>query len=348
MRPDHHSGALLRRAATAGVAAVLILAGSAAADTLPLPAGPVQPTPTTTSAPSLATAVAQPQGAVTSQATAGRAMVGTFRLAAATCSGSVKGSNFRMIQPGGAATGPFVTNSDSPCSDSTYTPMSPGTDHGLKTGSFQAEPSPAFDGSGNGLADRITKPQKFFGANFASATNPTDPQTSTKVTAPTILVDGSGHLSGDLRAFAASWNGQHFNQGSPKPDGSAPGLTTPVTGTYNETTKAFVLDWTSQIVGGPFNNFTGKWHLEGTFDGTVAATPTTISSGGGGSNAASSVSGSAATSGSTGRRNPSLANTGLSVATDRGLLLLAAGLLGLTVVGRARRPHPQPGGPSRG
>jgi hypothetical protein len=39
-----------------------------------------------------------------------------------------------------------------------------------------------------------------------------------------------------------------------------------VTGTYNADTKAYTLDWTSQIIGGPFNNFSGHWHLEGTFE----------------------------------------------------------------------------------
>jgi hypothetical protein len=72
-------------------------------------------------------------------------------------------------------------------------------------------------------------------------------------------------LSGDLRAWEATWNKQDFNQGSPKPDGSTPKLTTPAHGTYDATTGAFVLEWTSTIVGGPFNEFTGSWHLTGTF-----------------------------------------------------------------------------------
>jgi hypothetical protein len=78
-------------------------------------------------------------------------------------------------------------------------------------------------------------------------------------------VDEDGQLTGDVSAIAASWNNEFFNQGSPKPDGSAPGLTTPVTGTYDPDTGAFVLEWSSQIVGGPFNDFTGIWHLEGAF-----------------------------------------------------------------------------------
>lgn len=346
MRPDHHSFVSRRRAVIAAAAGVLIVLGASGAAADPLPTSPIP-----VELPPVSPTREQPQTAATSKAATGHAMVGTFKLAAATCSGSVKGSYFRMIQPGGSASGPFVSNSDSPCSDNTYTPMSPGTDRGLKTGTFQAEPSPAFDGSGNGLAGRITKPQKFFGTSFASATNPTDPQTGTKVTAPTIQVDGSGHLSGDLRAFAASWNGQHFNQGAPKPDGSTPGLTTAVTGTYNETTKAFVLDWTSQIVGGPFNNFTGRWHFEGTFEGTVSSSPATVSAGSGGSGksgGSASGAGSGAVAGSSGQRNPNLANTGLSVPTGRGAWLLTAGLVGCSILSRTRRLGARSGAPTHG
>ena len=36
-----------------------------------------------------------------------------------------------------------------------------------------------------------------------------------------------------------------------------------VTGTYNAKTHAFVMTWTSLISGGPFNGFTGYWHLTG-------------------------------------------------------------------------------------
>ena len=72
-------------------------------------------------------------------------------------------------------------------------------------------------------------------------------------------------LSGQVTAWAAQWNGDSFNQGSPKPDGSLPKPTTKLTGTYNPTTRAFTLVWTSLIVGGPFNGFAGYWHLAGTF-----------------------------------------------------------------------------------
>jgi hypothetical protein len=36
-------------------------------------------------------------------------------------------------------------------------------------------------------------------------------------------------------------------------------------GLYEEKTHAFVLIWASQIQGGPFNGFSGYWHLQGTF-----------------------------------------------------------------------------------
>ena len=165
-----------------------------------------------------------------------------------------------MISPAGSP----VSNSDSQCSDKTYTPLAPGSDGGLVTGSYQPDPSPAFDGTGNGLAHRIFQPAKFYGVNFALATDPTDPQTGTAANPPSIS-DNDGILSGDLRALTVSWNNQHFNQGAPKPDGSRPGQTSGPTGTYDRSTGSYKLSWTSQIVGGPFNNFTGTWQIQGTY-----------------------------------------------------------------------------------
>jgi hypothetical protein len=145
----------------------------------------------------------------------------------------------------------------------------------LSTAAYQPQPNPPFDAGNGGVNDKITMPKEFFGAKFATATNQTDPQTSVATTLPVITHDGSGKLSGDLRAFAAAYQGQHFNQGAPKPDGSTPGATTLLTGTYDTATKKFSFEWASTIVGGPFNNFTGKWHFEGTFEPAVAATPAT-------------------------------------------------------------------------
>jgi hypothetical protein len=194
---------------------------------------------------------------------------GTLEVDAGTCEdgGVTGGSFFRMVQPGGTPDeGPFVVNGDSPCGDSTWTPLTPGEAGGLTLGEFQTQPDPPFGATGDGQAAQILAPQRWFAVNFAVATNEVDPQTGSQVGPPTLTLS-DGALTGDLRAWGVAWNGQHFNQGSPKPDGSMPGTTSPVTGTLDEGGGAFVLEWTSQIVGGPFNNFTGIWHLEGTLEG---------------------------------------------------------------------------------
>jgi hypothetical protein len=118
---------------------------------------------------------------------------------------------------------------------------------------YQAAPDPAFDAAGNGLADAIFAPVPFFAVAFAGATDPAEAM-------PTLTAT-DGTLTGDLSAFTAYYGGASFNQGAPKPDGSGEA---PV-GTIDPDTGAYVLDWTSQIVGGSFNDFIGVWHLEGTF-----------------------------------------------------------------------------------
>lgn len=191
------------------------------------------------------------------------ALVGTFRLVpGSTAAGQENGSYFQMIQPGGAP----LDNFSSPSANKSITPFTPGTDGGLRTDVFQAPPTPAFAGgsSGHALADRIIRPVPFFGTNFSVVTAPTDPQTGTPDPLPALTLSGET-LSGQVTAWAAQWNGQSFNQGTPKPDGTTPAPTTPVSGTLKPDTGAFVLEWRSRIVGGPFNGFTGRWHLEGTF-----------------------------------------------------------------------------------
>jgi hypothetical protein len=213
------------------------------------------------------TAVLVPPAAA---ATKAQTLVGTFRLTAGAVTASgVTGSYFRMIYPGGTvAGGKFFDNPDSKDPDKSYTPVSPGTAGGLVTGKYQAAPSPAFDSTGNSLAGAIIAPQTFTAIDFGLATDPKDPSTGVTVPPPSIQVKG-GKLSGQVRAFTAAWNNLYFNQGSPKPDGSKPGLTATVSGTYNPKTHAFVLTWSSQVVGGPFNGFTGYWHLQGVFQGTT-------------------------------------------------------------------------------
>jgi len=227
-------------------------------------------------------------------------LIGLFRLTPGAVDGNkVTGTWFRMLQPGGnASSGPYMINADSPADGGQATLLQPGTSGGLRTGGYQSQPTPGFDSGGNSLSGAITTPTRFFGVKFSISTNETDLQTKTKVPPPTVL-DNHGKLTADLASWAASWNNQNFNQGAPKPVSStqaqAPGQQQAerawdwvskkwleaapkstvsgggATGTYDPKTGAFVLEWTSHIDGGPFNGFTGLWHLEGTFESSGRA-----------------------------------------------------------------------------
>jgi hypothetical protein len=191
-------------------------------------------------------------------------MNGTFKLTAGAIQGSdtPSGSRFEMLTPKGNP----LANVSEGGSDNYYTPLAPGTQGGLSTVAYQSAPTPAFQG-GNALANEIVAPVKFYGYDFSVDTNPTDTQTGAKDPLPAIAVDdnGDGKLTGQVTAWDAQWNGQSFNQGTPKPGGGTPGSTTALSGTYDPTTGQFTLSWKSLIVGGPFNTFTGVWHLTGTF-----------------------------------------------------------------------------------
>jgi hypothetical protein len=169
------------------------------------------------------------------------------------------GTYFRMLEPGGTQ---YFQNPDGPAKNLTYTLLRPGTNKGLELGAYQAPPKTAFSSTGNSLANRITQPQPFAAINFSISTAATDAQSHETVAAPTLRVKGT-KITGNLSAWTAEWNKIYFNQGAPKPGGTYPGGTTPVTGTYNPKTKAFVVTWYSAIVGGPFNGFIGFWHLQG-------------------------------------------------------------------------------------
>ena len=193
-------------------------------------------------------------------------LVGTFKITkGVSVKGSIRGSYFRMVYPGGnPKSGPFFANPNSSSSNKTYTLVSPGTQGGLRTGAYQPAPKVAFDSKGDSLAGLIIKPTSFTGINFGVLASAKDAQTGKALSVPTITVS-SGHLSGDVRAFNAAWNKLYFNHGSPKANGSRPGLTSRVTGAYNAKTHAYTLTWSGAIVGGPFNGFTGVWHLTGVF-----------------------------------------------------------------------------------
>ncbi|HEY3238202.1 MAG TPA: hypothetical protein VGL92_01465, partial [Acidimicrobiia bacterium] len=217
-----------------------------------------------------------------------------------------------------------------------------GKDGGLSTVAFQPQPEPPFTsegGSQQGANDKITMPKEFFGSKYATATNPTDPQTNLPTVLPKIVLDSGGKLSGDMRAFAAAYQGQHFNQGAPKPDGSTPGATTLLSGTYDVATKKFTMEWTSTIVGGPFDNFTGKWHFEGVFE--PVATPATPTSSSGGSTSGASGSGTSTLPAAATAQASQVAGTGVTARTGPPWpAALPATLLVLSLAGRrlSRRP----------
>jgi hypothetical protein len=172
------------------------------------------------------------------------------------------GSYFRMILPGGIDK--YFRNPNSKAKDKTYTLFIPGSQRGLELGAFQQPPTPAFASDGFALASTIVQPMPFAAINFSISTAPTDAQSGLPDVAPSLSVTGS-RVTGNFSAWTAEWNSIYFNQGSPKPGSEPyPGFTKPVTGTYNQQTRAYQIIWYSLIVGGPFNGFTGYWHLQGT------------------------------------------------------------------------------------
>ena len=210
---------------------------------------------------SLAAAAAVALAGAPSQAAGSKALNGTFRLTPGSyADGKPHGTWFRMIISGSAAKKAYLPNPDSKAKDRSYTLGRPGSDGGLATGRFQPSPDPAFDGKGNAVVSKIIKPQPFTAINFSVATLKKDPQSKQTVAVTSASVSGR-RLTLRVPGFTAEWNKQYFNQGAPKPDGTGAAAT----GTYNAKTRHFVVTWTSKISGGPFNGYSGFWHLEGTF-----------------------------------------------------------------------------------
>lgn len=220
-------------------------------------------------------------------------LVGLFRFTpGGFAGGKPTGTYFKMAIVGGTADGPFVNNANSPIDEGRVTALRPGSAGGLRTGAYQSEAKPGFR-NGDSLSGSVITPTKFFDVLFGISTNAVDPQTLAALPTPSVTRTGT-RLTADVSAWAASWNNQEFNQGAPKPvartDAAAAGqeqvakawdvvsqrwLAQPAaakstgptaTGTFDPATRRFTLDWTSHIQGGPFNDFTGVWHLEGVFE----------------------------------------------------------------------------------
>ncbi len=177
---------------------------------------------------------------------------GTLAINAGTWSSKPAGSWFRLATP----TGAYLDNASSTAGNKSYTLLKPGRQRGITLGSYQADST--FADNGDSQADAIITPTAFFGTLFGLATLRVEAPGARPSPAPSATVKGK-KISVNLSALTAAWNKQYFNQGLPKPGTKKP----LVTGSYSSKSKAFKLDWRSKIAGGPFNGFTGVWHLEG-------------------------------------------------------------------------------------
>ncbi len=232
------------------------------------------PSSTSSSSPSTAT---QPTPA---SGTTGRAMDGVFHISAGSCAGSAAPSgSWIQLGLGGAP----IKNANSPCDGGAYTPLNQGTT-GLEAGTFQPDPTPTFDSSGNSLAGAIVTPTKFLGTDFGAATDPQNMQDAP--TGPDVFPAPTAILSGDvihanLSAVNFTYNGPpNGTCASGGGDGCYAVGSADVVGSYDPSTRSYLLSWTSIIHGGAFNNATASFHLVGDFVGTIAATESTLSSAG--------------------------------------------------------------------
>lgn len=175
-------------------------------------------------------------------------LANTLLITSGNDSGGLTGSYFVMRDARGT---PIVNSS----TGTTYTLLRAGTG-GLRLLAYTEAPSPAFDGSGNALASTIIQPTLFAGVRFSVATPRVDPVSRATNNLPQIIVNLlliPPTIRVDLGAWTAYWNSQTFNQGAAFDATS-----------YDLRTGRIVLDWSKRITSGPFANFIGNWHVEGT------------------------------------------------------------------------------------
>lgn len=101
-------------------------------------------------------------------------------------------------------------------------------------------------------------PVNLYTSDGTAATTPNANPAVTGGPIPTATVDTTaGTITADLSAWTANWGITNFNQGAPA-----------VTGTWDKSTGAYDISWSSTVVGGAFAGQTGNWSLQG-----VAAVP---------------------------------------------------------------------------
>jgi hypothetical protein len=109
-------------------------------------------------------------------------------------------------------------------------------------------------------ASAIIQPVPFFGVNFSVVTAQTDPQLGTRDPLPVITARG-GTRTGQITAWAAQWNGQSFNQGTPKPDGTLPTPHDEPVGDLRRRHGRVHPRLEEPDRRRPVHGFTGRWHL---------------------------------------------------------------------------------------
>jgi hypothetical protein len=176
--------------------------------------------------------------------------------------GNIFSSAYSLLSPGtdpGLAVGlnsyqPFVLDPD--------TPHPQGWDNGQPGGGSAGAGYGVTPVSGGGLGIEAFA---FGSANVYIGTNPVSYQSGLSFPAPTGDISNCMNnvctLSLELSSFEVEWNGTAFQQG-PRPNNTQPFVM--ATGTFDQSTNHYDVTWSSQILGGPFNNVTASWHLEGT------------------------------------------------------------------------------------
>jgi len=186
----------------------------------------------------------------------------------------------------------FAMNADNPNSNSAAM-LAPGLAGGIQLDSFQNfvtdpdEPHPAghpdaVNGAGSGYNALVSEGSAlsaftFFGVPTYVGLNPLSYQSGLTKNAPTLNMDSSScvdsvcDIAVDLSSWEVFWNGSVFEQG-PRPDNTISDFELAM-GTVDVVSGEYILNWKSQILGGPFSGVDGFWHLEGQFTNISSVVP---------------------------------------------------------------------------
>lgn len=198
-------------------------------------------------------------------------LIGTFSIAAGSCHGAgAPNGSWIQLSKGGSP----IPNPDSVCAGGNYTPVSQGS-VGLQTGHFQQDPTPTFDASGNSVSGAIIRPTKFLGTDFGAATDPDNEQSSPNgpavFPAPyAVLTPGGTGFTANLSSINFTYNGTpNGTCASGRGVGCYSVGSADVVGTYDQSSHAYTMAWSGQVVGGAFSGATARFHFAGRFTGSI-------------------------------------------------------------------------------